>query len=66
MDIFATCDERHETIILRSGEASSGNLFDLSFLWKIEISTTHRMNLKYDYCQEIRSRPRRYGDISQR
>ena len=48
-----------------SGEASSGNLFASSFLPKIEISPTHRRNLKYDAGQEIRPRPTISGDIRQ-
>ena len=45
---FSTRDKRRGTRILGSEEYSLGNLFDLSFLWKIEISSTHCRNLKYN------------------
>ena len=65
MDIFSTRDERHRIRVCGSEEATLGNLFALSFLWKIEISPTHCRNLKYDDDQEIRPRPTGPGDISQ-
>ena len=63
--IFATCDKRHRICVRGSGEYSLGNLFDLSFLWKIEISPTHCRNLKYDVGQERRLRSTRPSGIIQ-
>ena len=65
MNIFKICDKRHGRHVLRSGEASSGKKFALSFLREIEISPTHCRNLKYDAGQEILHDPTRHGAISQ-
>ena len=43
---ISTCDKIHMIRVYKSGEASSGNLFDSSFLWMIEIYPTHCRNLK--------------------
>ena len=50
--IFST--QRHGTRVQGSGKYSSVNLFTVSFLWKNEISPTHRRNLKYDAGNKIR------------
>ena len=57
---FATRDERHGIRVRGSGED-----FASYFLWKIEISPTHRRDLKCNAGQEILPRPTRPGDISQ-
>ena len=57
MNILDTCDKIQETHVRGSGESSLGNCFASYFLQKIEISPAHCRNLKYNYGQEIRSRP---------
>ena len=47
-----------------SVEASSSNIFASSLLQKIEISPTHDRDFKYNYSQEIRTGPKKPGDIS--
>ena len=59
------CEKDNGIRIDRSEEASSGNLFASSFLWKIEISPTHCRNLKYDVGQERRLRSTRPSGIIQ-
>ena len=65
MDIFTMCYKRQGTCVRGSGEATLGNLFESSFIWKIEMSPTNCINLKYYDSQEIQPKPTNTGDVSQ-
>ena len=47
VELFAARDKRYGGKVYGSGKFSAGNLFALSFLWKIENYPSHCRNSKY-------------------
>ena len=57
------CHEEYGRRVTGSGEEASGNLFALTFLWKVKISLTNRRKSKYNAIQEIRPGPPESRDV---
>ena len=61
---FCNAWPKNGILVQRSGKASLEKLFASPLIRKIEISSTHNRNFKYDAGQEIQPVPPKPGDIS--